>query len=75
MGLLVQAVGEHTDAAPGRPAITPESAWTFVTGAATRSLLRSLVETGEVDAVRSAAGEVCYRRCLTAGHDHLVCRL
>ena len=37
--------------------------------------LQSLAEAGEVDALRSAAGETVYRRCATAAHHHhLVCR-
>ncbi|MBN2177207.1 MAG: transcriptional repressor [Demequinaceae bacterium] len=38
--------------------------------------LQALAETGEVDAVRDAAGEVLYRRCgnRTRHHHHLRCR-
>lgn len=38
--------------------------------------LQALQEAGEVDALRSEAGEITYRRCAsTDHHHHLVCRL
>lgn len=37
--------------------------------------LQAMVESGEVDSVRTAEGEVAYRRCTTSNHHHhLVCR-
>lgn len=37
--------------------------------------LQALVDAGQVDALRSADGELVYRRCPTQGHHHhLVCR-
>lgn len=37
--------------------------------------LASLAESGELDVVRNAAGELTYRRCTTGEHHHhLVCR-
>jgi Fur family transcriptional regulator, ferric uptake regulator len=36
--------------------------------------LQSFAEAGEVDALRTADGEVVYRRCSTEHHHHLVCR-
>jgi Fur family ferric uptake transcriptional regulator len=36
--------------------------------------LTALAESGEVDVLRSGAGEAVYRRCSTAHHHHLVCR-
>ncbi|MGQ0623190.1 MAG: Fur family transcriptional regulator [Sporichthyaceae bacterium] len=36
--------------------------------------LQSFAEAGEVDALRTADGEVVYRRCSTGHHHHLVCR-
>lgn len=36
--------------------------------------LQSMVETGEVDAIRTAVGETAYRRCSDGHHHHLVCR-
>ncbi len=37
--------------------------------------LQSMVELGEVDAIRSDDGEMVYRRCESTGHHHhLVCR-
>jgi Fur family ferric uptake transcriptional regulator len=37
--------------------------------------LASLAEAGEVDAIRTSAGETVYRRCTTSRHHHhLVCR-
>lgn len=36
--------------------------------------LQSLVEAGEVDVLKTDAGESVYRRCSTHHHHHLVCR-
>ena len=36
--------------------------------------LQSFADAGEVDALRTADGEVVYRRCSTGHHHHLVCR-
>lgn len=36
--------------------------------------LQSLVEAGEVDVVKTDAGEAVYRRCSSTHHHHLVCR-
>ena len=36
--------------------------------------LQGLVETGEADVLRNAAGEAIYRGCSTGHHHHLVCR-
>lgn len=36
--------------------------------------LQALTETGEVDSVKTAAGEAAYRRCSSEHHHHLVCR-
>lgn len=36
--------------------------------------LQQLVETGEVDMLRTDDGESLYRRCSTGHHHHLVCR-
>ncbi|WP_341926559.1 Fur family transcriptional regulator [Nocardioides psychrotolerans] len=36
--------------------------------------LQSLVEEGEVDVLKTDAGEAVYRRCSTHHHHHLVCR-
>ncbi len=36
--------------------------------------LQSFAAAGEVDALRTADGEVVYRRCSTGHHHHLVCR-
>lgn len=36
--------------------------------------LQSLVEAGEVDVLKTDAGEAVYRRCSTHHHHHLVCR-
>lgn len=36
--------------------------------------LQSMVETGEVDAIRTTLGETAYRRCSDGHHHHLVCR-
>ena len=37
--------------------------------------LQALAEDGEVDVLRHDEGEAVYRRCGTAHHHHLVCRL
>jgi Fur family ferric uptake transcriptional regulator len=36
--------------------------------------LTALAETGEVDSLRTDAGELAYRRCLRGHHHHLICR-
>lgn len=36
--------------------------------------LTSMVETGEVDVLRTDEGEAVYRMCSTGHHHHLVCR-
>ncbi|MCD4534559.1 transcriptional repressor [Nocardioides sp. cx-169] len=36
--------------------------------------LQRMVETGEVDLLRTEDGEAIYRRCSDAHHHHLVCR-
>jgi Fur family transcriptional regulator, ferric uptake regulator len=36
--------------------------------------LQSMVESGEVDAIRTTLGETAYRRCSNGHHHHLVCR-
>lgn len=36
--------------------------------------LQSFAEAGEVDALRTADGEVVYRRCSGHHHHHLICR-
>jgi Fur family transcriptional regulator, ferric uptake regulator len=36
--------------------------------------LQSLAETGEVDVLKTDAGEAVYRRCSLEHHHHLVCR-
>lgn len=36
--------------------------------------LQAMAEAGEVDALRTADGEVAYRRCSRGHHHHLVCR-
>lgn len=36
--------------------------------------LQSLADTGEIDALRTEAGESIYRRCSDSHHHHLVCR-
>ena len=36
--------------------------------------LTSMVETGEVDVLRTDEGEAAYRMCSTGHHHHLVCR-
>jgi Fur family ferric uptake transcriptional regulator len=37
--------------------------------------LQSLVDSGEVDIVKTDAGESVYRRCSSVHHHHLVCRV
>jgi Fur family ferric uptake transcriptional regulator len=37
--------------------------------------LQALVETDEVDVVRTDGGEAAYRRCRSTHHHHLVCRV
>lgn len=36
--------------------------------------LQSLAEAGEVDVLRTASGELAYRRCSAHHHHHLLCR-
>jgi Fur family ferric uptake transcriptional regulator len=36
--------------------------------------LQAMADAGEVDVLRSEAGEAVYRRCSTRHHHHLVCR-
>lgn len=36
--------------------------------------LQTMADTGEVDVLRSDAGEAAYRRCSESHHHHLVCR-
>lgn len=36
--------------------------------------LQAMVDSGEVDAIRTAMGETAYRRCSDGHHHHLVCR-
>ena len=36
--------------------------------------LQALVDTGDVDVIRTGDGEAAYRRCSTGHHHHLVCR-
>lgn len=36
--------------------------------------VQALVEDGELDSIRTDAGEAIYRRCSTQHHHHLVCR-
>ena len=36
--------------------------------------LQALAEAGEIDVLRTAAGEASYRRCSDTHHHHLVCR-
>ncbi len=36
--------------------------------------LQAMADAGEVDVLRSEAGESVYRRCSTSHHHHLVCR-
>jgi Fur family ferric uptake transcriptional regulator len=36
--------------------------------------LQAMADSGEVDVLRSEAGEAVYRRCSTRHHHHLVCR-
>jgi len=36
--------------------------------------LQAMVESGEVDVVKTDGGEAVYRRCSSAHHHHLVCR-
>ncbi|MCW2779819.1 MAG: zinc uptake regulator, Fur family [Marmoricola sp.] len=36
--------------------------------------LQALADAGEIDMLRSEAGEAVYRRCSAAHHHHLVCR-
>jgi Fur family ferric uptake transcriptional regulator len=36
--------------------------------------LQAMADAGEVDVLRSEAGEAAYRRCSTRHHHHLVCR-
>jgi Fur family ferric uptake transcriptional regulator len=36
--------------------------------------LQALAEAGEIDMLRTEAGEAIYRRCSAAHHHHLVCR-
>ncbi|MCZ2814137.1 transcriptional repressor [Modestobacter sp. VKM Ac-2979] len=36
--------------------------------------VQALVEDGELDSIRTDAGEAIYRRCSTRHHHHLVCR-
>lgn len=36
--------------------------------------LQSLADSGQVDVIRSADGEVMYRKCTLEHHHHLVCR-
>ena len=36
--------------------------------------LQALAEAGEIDVLRTAAGEASYRRCSDSHHHHLVCR-
>lgn len=36
--------------------------------------LQALAEAGEIDSLRTEAGETIYRRCSTSHHHHLVCR-
>ena len=36
--------------------------------------LQTLADAGEIDALRTEAGESIYRRCSTSHHHHLVCR-
>lgn len=36
--------------------------------------LQAMADAGEVDALRTADGEVAYRRCSAGHHHHLVCR-
>lgn len=37
--------------------------------------VQALVEDGELDSIRTDAGEAIYRRCSTRHHHHLVCRV
>ena len=37
--------------------------------------LQAMVESGEVDAIRTGVGETTYRRCSDGHHHHLVCRV
>ncbi len=39
------------------------------------SQLRALVEQGELDSIRSEAGETLYRKCSAAHHHHLICKV
>jgi Fur family ferric uptake transcriptional regulator len=36
--------------------------------------LQAMADTGEIDVLRSDAGEAAYRRCSDSHHHHLVCR-
>jgi Fur family ferric uptake transcriptional regulator len=36
--------------------------------------LQSMVDAGQLDAIRTGDGEVAYRRCSVEHHHHLVCR-
>jgi Fur family ferric uptake transcriptional regulator len=36
--------------------------------------LQALADSGEIDSLRTEAGESIYRRCSTSHHHHLVCR-
>ena len=36
--------------------------------------LQALADNGEIDSLRTEAGESIYRRCSTSHHHHLVCR-
>ncbi|HEX4190423.1 MAG TPA: transcriptional repressor [Marmoricola sp.] len=36
--------------------------------------LQAMAEAGEIDMLRSEAGEAVYRRCSSSHHHHLVCR-
>ena len=40
-----------------------------------RNQVRALADAGELDALRSDDGETRYRRCASADHHHLVCRV
>ena len=37
--------------------------------------LQTMAEDGELDAIRAEDGEMTYRRCSSAHHHHLVCRV
>lgn len=36
--------------------------------------LQAMADTGEVDVIRTPAGQAAYRRCTTGHHHHLICR-